>query len=529
MGRPAVLKAGVRSLPWIVGVLAVAYQLAFPLAIGRADESYVLVGATRLLAGEVIYRDFFEILTPLGFYFYAGVFALFGTSLLAARVAAAAVNGIGCGLVFGLARRIAGPLEAAVVTLVIPVVCIPAWPYVGPHWLSTTLHLGIAATLLSERLRDSSRLRPVLAGMLGGIAVCVQQQRGAYLAVWTVLAVLVLAFDRPRTTRWRLAWREIFWLGLGGVGITGLVLGLAAWMSSPRSLYDSLYRFAFENYQRAVVPVPWAALGFLAKAWMPEVWRVVLRWAPAGLVLEAIALLRTAVAGRFAHAERVRSCLALLALLASVSVRYFPDYVHVAYVMPFLLIPWARVLHGLRRLPRLSAGPGRLVPIGIMVALVALLIPESVGNLVRAWRATPRRIETAFGTIDGDEDTARLVAVVRAAVDRDPPGERLLVALPGDAWLYVVSGARNATRYSLLLRDYNSPAQIAEAIADVRRRAPGTLVVNTVLAPEDDPVRRALEPEYELVETLPAYRVYRRRGSAEDSLAASPLPPRVRR
>ena len=36
-------------------------------------------------------------------------------------------------------------------------------------------------------------------------------------------------------------------------------------MSSPRSLYDSLYRFAFENYQRAVVPVPWAALGFLGR------------------------------------------------------------------------------------------------------------------------------------------------------------------------------------------------------------------------------------------------------------------------
>jgi hypothetical protein len=83
-----------RALPWALGVLAVAYRLAYPLVIGPADESYLLFGARRTLDGNVIYRDFFEVLTPLAFQFYAAVLAIGGRTLLAARVAAAIVDGI---------------------------------------------------------------------------------------------------------------------------------------------------------------------------------------------------------------------------------------------------------------------------------------------------------------------------------------------------------------------------------------------------------------------------------------------------
>src|SRR5262249_55580816 len=168
-------------------------------------------------------------------------------------------------LVFALARRIAGPLEAAVAALSVAVVCLPAWPYASPHWLSTTLHLGVASVLLSERLRGSSRLRPAIPRVLGGTACCVQQQRGVYVAAWAVTSILVLAFDQPSAGRWRRARREAAWLAAGGVGVTVLVLGYAALASSPRALYDVLVRFVFENYGGFVHPVPWASMSFRAK------------------------------------------------------------------------------------------------------------------------------------------------------------------------------------------------------------------------------------------------------------------------
>ena len=78
--------------PLLVAGLSFAYLLTFPLAIGKADESHLLYGAKRILDGEVIYRDFFEIITPLAFYLFAAIYRIAGTTLLAARVGMAIIE-----------------------------------------------------------------------------------------------------------------------------------------------------------------------------------------------------------------------------------------------------------------------------------------------------------------------------------------------------------------------------------------------------------------------------------------------------
>src|SRR5262249_59130623 len=85
----------------------------------------------------------------------------------------------------------------------------------------------------------------------------------------------------------------------------------------------------------------------------------------------------------------------------------------------------------------------------------------------------------------------------------------LLQRARADGGLYRATDARNPTPFAVLWTGYNSQAQLAEVLADIRRRRPGTLVVNTVTAPEGDPMRRALERDYDLVAELPGYRVYR--------------------
>src|SRR5215467_12341116 len=62
MGYPASPVSIRTSTPLLVAGLALAFLLTFPLAIGKADESHLLYGAKRILGGEVIYRDFFEII-----------------------------------------------------------------------------------------------------------------------------------------------------------------------------------------------------------------------------------------------------------------------------------------------------------------------------------------------------------------------------------------------------------------------------------------------------------------------------------
>src|SRR5262249_7417468 len=152
--------------PLLVAALSFAYLLTYPLAIGKADESHLLYGAKRVLEGEVIYKDFFEILTPLAYYLFAGIFRIAGTTLLAARVGMAAIEALGCGLLFHLTRRISGGAEATLVTLIFAGVCIPTWPYASPHWISTVLGLLVAMVTLARTGGDSSRARPLVAGIL---------------------------------------------------------------------------------------------------------------------------------------------------------------------------------------------------------------------------------------------------------------------------------------------------------------------------------------------------------------------------
>ncbi len=336
-----------RGYPAVVAALSFAYFLSYPLVIGKADESHLLYGAKRVLDGQVIYEDFWEVLTPLSYYLFAGIYRIAGTTLLAARVGIALAWALGCALLFHLARRVSGVAEATLAALVFAAICVPVWPYASPHWLSTALGLLVAAVTLSERWQDSSRARPLAAGMLTGVALCVQQQRGAFLAVWLPLTLLVLAFSRPRGTRWRRFRVEAAW-GVGAAtAVTLAVLGHAAWASSPALVLEAIYGFPLNHYGPTTAgTLSWARVIPGTAGWRSYTWLWLLQISPLFLVGEGLLLLRSR--RPWALPELLRASLLLLGVLMALSIWYFPDFIHVAFVVPFLLIPGARLLHGLR-------------------------------------------------------------------------------------------------------------------------------------------------------------------------------------
>src|SRR3954467_3203552 len=76
--------------PWLAAALAFAVALPFAFVGAEFyDELTYLGHAQRILAGEVIYRDFFEFLAPLSSYLGAALFVVTGPSVGAARVVAA--------------------------------------------------------------------------------------------------------------------------------------------------------------------------------------------------------------------------------------------------------------------------------------------------------------------------------------------------------------------------------------------------------------------------------------------------------
>lgn len=500
-----------RCLPClVVAGLSFAYFLTYPLAIGRADESHLLYGAKRVLQGQVIYRDFFEILTPLSYYLFAGIYRVAGTTLRAARVGIAVIEAVGCAALFHLARRVASALEATLAVALFTCICIPTWPYASPHWISTTLALLVAAVLLAVRWQRSVRARPLVAGVLAGAALCVQQQRGVFLAAWVPLALFVLSFSLPSPGRWRTLGREVAWAAGAGAAVVLGVLGYAAWASSLTSIVDMLYRLPVNNYASVVSRVNrWAAelplTGiFRTAAWQP----VLLRVSPLFVVCEGALLLLGARCPQ-PRSGLERACLVLLAALMMLSVWYLPDFIHVSFILPFLLIPGASLLHRLRVVPLWDRVPAGRHALTVGVALLSLaVVGQGAANVVSAYERAPERLATAFGALRVDADSARVFRAVRTHLVREPDGRTLLYSYPDDAWLYLALPADDATRYSVLLPKMFPAEDIEEAAAVLRARRPGTVLVVPF---QMGPVGTALEGGYDVVEEVGPYRIFVRR------------------
>jgi len=74
-------------LPMAIFVVAFMFLVAtVQRAVNPYDEGLILFGATRVLSGDTIYRDFYAIYGPAQFYVLAALFKLFGSSVLVERI-----------------------------------------------------------------------------------------------------------------------------------------------------------------------------------------------------------------------------------------------------------------------------------------------------------------------------------------------------------------------------------------------------------------------------------------------------------
>src|SRR6185503_680707 len=103
--------------PLLYGVVLIGAAVSAPYfryVVSLGDEGVLLHGAMRILAGEVLYRDFFGILPPGGYLIAAAWMKLFGPDFAGVRVLAVGVIVGIAALVYATARLSSGsrPLAA---------------------------------------------------------------------------------------------------------------------------------------------------------------------------------------------------------------------------------------------------------------------------------------------------------------------------------------------------------------------------------------------------------------------------------
>jgi len=518
--RPSAAGRAPTVVGWLLGLVCFLYLLALPPTLNGADESFILYGAKRVLQGQALYRDFFAFLTPGSFYLYALAYRLGGVSITSARVTTALLNALSATCTYFLALHVASMGEAILAGLLVVVLCVPVWNMASHHWIATAFGLATAAMLLAPRWQGSTRARPAAAGALAGLLVSSHQARGLWLILWLAVAVPLRVLVRGKAGRWRQCVRELVWTGGGGAAVCVPVLGHAVWRASLAEMLYATHTWVVTSYwSYNVGTFPWAAYGAFWATGLKYTSYWLMKATPVLLGVETVALLWAL--WRWGLREGlVRLLLLLLALSAVGAIMYFPDIVHIAFILPFVLVVGAGMIHRVRTALVSGKTPAaRVVLRGAWAAALAAVLVKGWSDARLAWREAPVLYQTAFGTLAaGSAFQAETIRDLRAALRVDAGAPPRLFAHSTDAWIYLALPADNPTPFALLRPGYNTPAQFQTAIDRLERDPHAVVLLNLFSTPPDDPFVVYLRTRWRDVAGIgppifvgkPLYRLYAR-------------------
>src|SRR6186997_3085336 len=247
-----------RRLEWICTglLLAVAtwYWLQFfNRSTNLLDEGSTAAQALRIVNGDLIYRDFFTVVTPASYYTVAWLFQVFGASLIVLRWAAL-VTGVGILLItLTVGRRImVWPFAAAAGLLT----TVWGWFLVTPNFYSLEAALLSLLALACYVYGAPSWRWMLAAGVAAGATAMVKQNVGAYTA-----AGIFITIWASRLFDDRFDWRgRVKMSGQFVAGFSLPVLATVSWLAASGAgsyLYESWVYYPLVKYtERFARPFP---------------------------------------------------------------------------------------------------------------------------------------------------------------------------------------------------------------------------------------------------------------------------------
>ena len=415
---------------------------------GPHDEGLMLAWASRVADGQWPYRDFWSNYAPGQTVVLAGLFKLFGPSLLTWRIYRIALDAVVALLAYALVRRGAPRWLALLAWLAVAgAMAFPASP--GPN--PPALVLGLGAILLARRSAAG-------AGALAGLAIVFRPEIGVACALGAALPPPVAwAASRGELSTRRGRRREAG--VVVGVAVAVAVAGLAPFFAvAPGRMWDQVVGFlSIQDLQR--LPFP-----FAPHTTDPN--KVLERLIPLIAIVSAGLVVLWSAARRRAHP--------LLALLV-VGAAYLLGRTDLYHLVPLTVA--AAVL-----LAAAAAQERMPVVRGVLLAALALLALHGLDRRADAILHPPALGAAVPGPAgDGVQTTradARALTALRSKVDAlAGPGGPIFVANPrhdlvrfGDPLLYVILGHPNATRYDVMQPGVVTTAKVQrEIVAELAR------------------------------------------------------------
>lgn len=473
--------------------LTVWYCASAPYNLYTYDEGYFLYEAKRIVDGDVFYRDFFDIVTPLGWYAMAGSYWLFGVTMATARTTMAVVHGaIAVGAM--VACRLMGVRLAFAIAVGLsePAVSYMANERAAPHWFGTLFCVLILVQLLRRPLTTRRDLFAV--GLLVGGLALTQQQRGVAM-VWVPIAVLLADRWRVRATAPSSPPSVSLVSGVVayGVGVTVVVAPVLLFFIAKAGFHDvylALVRYPLVNY-RAVHRVPWGTYNPLEAPYIGPVVKYLSMMVPIATVAYVIA--RWFADRRLPAREIIVAWFTSIGALLGMT--YVPLYGYLVLVGPVWFVLFAylveialRVQERRRPSLRMSA-----VVTAAFIILFAIRLGYRRAELTAQW---PYEHETPFGTVNF---ASKADIVVNDFIkDLVGVGGDLLI-YPTSPGTYLLTGTENITRFHthFLYMDDEHEQEVLNVLE--ARRQPYVLRNWVWMNNDVDPILPYLKQHYETV------------------------------
>jgi hypothetical protein len=392
----------------------------------------------RILAGEVLYRDFFGFLPPGGYLIVAAWMKLFGPDFAGVRVLAAGVIVAIAALIYATACLSSGSrLLAALVAVAWAMFCPGTWTVINHHWLTTAASMASAMCLLLAVDGGPRRAAAFAAGLFAGVAIMVTSTRGALMCV-TVL-VLMLSADVARAGVVSAA------AGMALVPAV-LIVRLSAEGALAAAFDDVILYPAFQYAGIQSVPFGRGALVYDLS---------LVGFFPVVFLLTGAVLMQRGDAVWRDPRFRVSLALALVGLLGSYP---RPDRIHISFTAALACPLFGLAAAQVRGIARV-AGAAVLAGVGIMGVIGALATALVVSRVPV--------VVTARGPIKPSPNLeAHELATLVGEIDKVSPGNAFFF-YPYNPLLPYLTGRRHAAAVDVMIPGFTNADYFRETCVQV--------------------------------------------------------------
>jgi len=169
-------------------------------AMSWGDQVLFSTNGTRILAGQMPYRDYFQFLTPGTDLIYSLLFRWFGVEIWIPNLTMACLATVAVWLMMLAARRVLCGMALALPFLFLIGFGLAESLDATHHWFSTIIAMAAMLVLM----RDIQPRHIALAGALCGVAASFTQTKGALVTIGFLVYLLWRSIDRKEPAR-------IFW------------------------------------------------------------------------------------------------------------------------------------------------------------------------------------------------------------------------------------------------------------------------------------------------------------------------------